>query len=106
MSTRTDRIQTILTDAFHPEALHILNESHQHHTHAIEETHFKVIVVSKAFQDLSRVKRHQAVYKTLNTEFESGLHALALHLYTPEEWVTQKEKILPTPKCRGGFDAD
>ena len=60
-----------LTEALQPESLTILDESSQHAGHAGSrmlaspsgETHFKVIVVSSAFEGLNTVKRHRLVYK-------------------------------------------
>jgi len=64
------------------------------------ESHFKLIVASEKFTDLSRVQRHQLVYKLLDGELKAGLHALALKLYTGSEW--QKldgQANLNSPDC-------
>lgn len=60
-----------LTEALQPEALTILDESAQHAGHAGSrmlaspsgETHFKVSIVSSAFEGLNTVKRHRQVYE-------------------------------------------
>jgi BolA protein len=42
----------------------------------------------------------------LKDEFEIGLHALALHTWTPDEWL-QKGGIAPdSPECMGGSKVD
>ena len=38
------------------------------------------------------------VYKLLNAELSSGLHALSLHLYTEEEWQRLSQVPL-SPLC-------
>lgn len=40
---------------------------------------------ASAFEGLSRVARQRLVYDTLREEFDTGLHALALVLKTPDE---------------------
>lgn len=85
-----------------PEHLEVINESHTHNVPAGSETHFKVIVVSAAFEGMNRVKRHQAIYGILDHELKSGVHALSQHTFTPEEWRAVDENKLVSPNCRGG----
>ena len=68
---------------------------------ADSETHFKIVAVSPDFLQMSRVERHRKINTLLAEEFDSGLHALTLHLYTPQEWV-EKTKIPDSPNCRNG----
>jgi BolA protein len=63
----------------------LINESHMHSGPATE-SHFKLIVVSERFTGLGAVKRHQMMYALLADELRDGVHALALHLYSPVEW--------------------
>lgn len=52
---------------------------------------FEATVVSSAFEDLTTIKRHQYVYRTINEQITSGiLHAVTIKTYTPEEWAAQK----------------
>jgi BolA protein len=75
--------------AFHPLLLDIADESARHAGHAGAqpggETHFRVRIVSAAFQGLSRVERQRLVYAAAADEIAAGLHALALSTQTPEE---------------------
>lgn len=48
--------------------------------------HFQVLVVSEEFDGLSRVRRHQLVYKALGDRMREEIHALSLRAHTPEEW--------------------
>lgn len=77
------------------------NESHRHAVPANSETHFKVTLVSAQFQGLMPVKRHQRLYALLADELAGPVHALALHLYTPEEWSARSETRPDSPDCRG-----
>ena len=48
--------------------------------------HYQVAIVSSAFEGLSLVKRHQLVYKAVNTAMASeAIHALSLETNTPSE---------------------
>lgn len=96
--SRYQRIQQLLSTQLTPSILLIEDESYKHSRPGVE-THFKVIVVSTQFNLLSRIQRHRLVQKILANEFESGLHALSLFLYTSEEW-QQKETIPTTPDCQ------
>jgi BolA protein len=97
--SRQQRIEERLLQAFAPVHLEVLNESHNHN--AGNDTHFKLVVVSGAFDGLRSVARHQKVYALMADEMAQGLHALALHLYTPDEWAATG--MAPeSPACRGG----
>lgn len=96
MSTRAT-IEAKLTDAFAPEALAVIDESHLHagHHHADSdhhaafdgsgETHFRVRLVSDAFAGKSRIERHRAINQVLRDELAAGVHALAIEAAAPGE---------------------
>lgn len=95
-------IEQKLAAAFQPAHLQVINESFRHNVPPGSESHFKVTLVSSEFADKRMVARHQLVYKLLDDELKAGVHALALHLYTAEEW-QEKEGIEPqSPPCHGG----
>ena len=79
MSTK-DAIINKLREAFVPESLDVADESHLHEGHAGHrpggETHFRVYIVSPAFEGKSRIERHRMVNTTLEAELE-GLRARA-----------------------------
>ena len=82
-----------------PTHVELLNESHMHAGPAVD-SHFKLTLVTAQFDGQAAVKRHQAVYKVLQEELAGPVHALALHLYTPGEW--KSEKLVPeSPQCAG-----
>lgn len=100
MSTVQTTIADKLSKTFSIAHYELLNESHQHNVPANSETHFKLVMVSEDFVGKMKVARHQAVYQCLADELAGPVHALALHLYTPDEW---SDKVVPeSPACRGG----
>ena len=78
----SDRITEILTNAFSPTTLQVVDESDHHKGHAGWRpeggTHFRVRIVSAAFRGKSRVDMHRLVNATLADELKRGLHALAI----------------------------
>jgi len=88
-----------------PSHLEVINESHMHNVPPGSESHFKVVIASGEFADLSRVKRHQRVYQLLAEELRGGVHALAVHTYSVEEWGSRGESPA-SPPCLGGSKAD
>ncbi|MDG1066452.1 MAG: BolA/IbaG family iron-sulfur metabolism protein [Luminiphilus sp.] len=96
-----EQIQTRLGDKLTPLQLEVTNESFMHNVPEGSETHFKVTAVSQTFSGLRKVRRHQLVYEVLNDLLAGPVHALALHLFTPDEW--QDGPGAPdSPKCHGG----
>lgn len=96
-----DQIIKKLEQAFNPSYLKVLNESHGHSVPKNSETHFKVVMASDKFAGRLPVARHQLVYGILSEELEAGVHALALHLHTPEQWQALAS-VPDSPPCLGG----
>lgn len=86
---------------FTPVELQVVNESHMHSVPRGSETHFKVVLVSPQFEGKRQVQRHQMVYGCLADELQSGVHALALHTYSPDDWA-KTEQVPASPNCMGG----
>src|SRR5260221_10459603 len=88
MSTR-DVIINKLREAFLPESLDVADESHLHEGHAGHrpggETHFRVYIVSAAFEGKSRIERHRMINATLSGELAASVHALAIKALAPGE---------------------
>jgi len=82
-------IRTKLEAALQPTELEITDESHLHAGHAGArpegESHFRVRVVSDAFEGLNRVARQRLIYKALADEMKTDIHALALDAKAPGE---------------------
>ncbi|HEY0220520.1 MAG TPA: BolA family protein [Afipia sp.] len=85
--TAKDHITQKLREAFHPESLDVVDESHLHEGHAGHrpggETHFRVHIVSNAFEGKSRIDRHRMVNALLAPELAGGVHALAIKAQSP-----------------------
>lgn len=101
MSVR-DTILAKLQQAFTPAHLEVENESHGHNVPRGSETHFRVVLACGAFEGKRAVARHQLVYAVLADELKGGVHALALHTYTPAEWDAQGGAAPQSPDCMGG----
>ncbi|MFM2482248.1 BolA/IbaG family iron-sulfur metabolism protein [Celerinatantimonas sp. YJH-8] len=93
-------IQQRLERDFSPSYLHIENESYRHHVPAGSESHFKVAVVSEQFEGKRLLLRHKQVHACLVDLLSGPVHALALHTFTPQEWVSHQQ-IPDSPNCRG-----
>jgi len=79
-----DEISAKLTEAFHPEALEVIDESEAHRGHGGYreggQSHFKVVIKAAAFAPMSRIKRHRAVHAALTPELVQRIHALSLDI--------------------------
>jgi BolA protein len=84
-----DLITKKLTEAFEPQNLNVVDESHQHEGHAGSrpggQTHFRVYIVSEAFKGKTRLERHRMINGKLSDELAGGVHALAIHAAAPGE---------------------
>jgi BolA protein len=84
-----DTITDKLTEAFSPQSLKVMDESHQHEGHAGHreggQTHFRVYIVSDAFKGKTRIERHRMINAALSGELAAGVHALAIHAAAPGE---------------------
>jgi BolA family transcriptional regulator, general stress-responsive regulator len=100
---RKQRIEEIISRHLTPLVLDVINESKNHHVPAGSETHFKLTVVSAYFISLTRIQRHRSINKLLSDELKNGLHALSMHLYTPEEWESSQNTTPASPACRDGY---
>lgn len=101
--SRKERIEQLLKNQFSPAHIEVIDESAQHHVPKDAQTHIKLILVSSHFEALSTIKRHRLMYQALNEELQSGLHALTMHLFTPNEWTQKAEEIMPSPACKDGY---
>jgi len=83
---RVERIREALQQALDPELLEVKDDSHRHAGHEGARDgrgHFKVHVVSAAFEGKLPLARHRAVYAALGTMMETDIHALSIRAETP-----------------------
>ncbi len=87
--TVKDNITKKLREAFSPESLDVTDESHLHEGHSGHrpggETHFRVYIVSPAFNGKSRIERHRMINTVLAVELAGSVHALAIKADAPSE---------------------
>ena len=92
-----NQITDIINDKLSPSVLNIINESFMHNVPTGSESHFKLIVVSDAFKDLSNVKRHQLVYRSLDKIMDE-IHALSIHAFDKHEY-NENPVVIDSPNC-------
>lgn len=89
----TRAITDKLAAAFAPISLAVEDESARHAGHAgavradggAGETHFRVTLVSAAFEGLSRLERQRRVHAVLAEELNGPVHALTVRALAPGE---------------------
>jgi BolA protein len=84
-----DLITQRLTDAFQPQSVTVVDESHLHAGHAGSreggQTHYRVYIVSGTFKGKTRIERHRMINAALAQELAGSVHALAIHASAPGE---------------------
>jgi BolA protein len=77
----------LLTAAFSPTRLAVINDSAKHHGHSGDdgsgESHFTVEIESAAFAGVNRVMRQRMVNKALGDLPGERVHALAIRARAP-----------------------
>jgi BolA family transcriptional regulator, general stress-responsive regulator len=70
-----------------PTSIDIVDDSARHagHAGAREGGHFRVTLVSRAFQGRAQLERHRLVYAAVAPLMGRGIHALNVVARTPEE---------------------
>ena len=100
--SRAQRIQDQITRELSPLHLELVDETTQHNAPPEGESHFKLLVVSNHFTGLKPLARHRLINGLLGDEFAAGLHALAMHTWTPDEWFLKGGQAPTSPPCQGG----
>jgi BolA protein len=82
-------ISQLLTAAFAPTRLEVINDSASHHGHAghdgSDESHFTVEIESAVFTGVSRLERQRMVNRALGDIPGQRVHALAIKAKAPDE---------------------
>jgi BolA protein len=85
---RLDEIRLRLEQAFSPESLVVEDEGHKHIGHEGARDgrgHFRVMIVSDAFNGLSMIARHRAIYQQMGSLMQTDIHALAIEAFAGDE---------------------
>ncbi len=85
--TVAQEMERLLTEAFEPTRLDIVNDSASHAGHSGDdgsgESHFTVVIEAPVFADKSRVERQRMVNKALGDIPGDRVHALAIQASAP-----------------------
>ena len=80
-------MESLLTRAFAPTKLEIINDSSSHAGHSGDdgsgESHFTIIIESAAFEGVSRLNRQRQINAALGDIPGDRVHALAIKASTP-----------------------
>ena len=81
------KIKNKLKENFDVSELILINESYKHKNHKKDTScgHFKLLIVSNDFKDVSLIKRHQSIYKVLDEMIKVEIHALSIKAVTIQE---------------------
>ena len=89
MGTIQSEIEALLTEAFAPAKLDVINDSGQHAGHSGDdgsgESHFTVVIESAAFEGVSRLQRQRKVIAALGDIVGERVHAVAIKASAPCE---------------------
>lgn len=96
------KIEEKIKNEFTVDFLEVANESNNHAVPVNSETHFKVTLVSNDFEGVRLIARHRLLNGLLKYELENGVHALALHIYTSEQWKAKNNTSPISSQCLGG----
>lgn len=79
-------IETLLKDALNLTEVHVTGDG----------SHFNIIAVSDAFNEMSRVKRQQAVYAPLADKIADGsMHAISIKTFSEKDWQRERQFNVP-----------
>jgi len=87
---RQSKIEKIIKECFAPYYFSVLDVSEEHRGHQSfqenVESHFEIVIVSKIFNNKSKIDRHRMVNQTLKEEYLSDLHSVTIRALTVEEF--------------------
>jgi len=71
-----ESIRTSIAEGLRCEHLEVRGDGH----------HLEAVIVSPAFEGLSKIRQHQLVYAALGDRMREEIHALSMTTLTPEQW--------------------
>ena len=79
-------IEHILQEALNLDEVHVRGEG----------SHYNIIAVSDTFNEMSRVKRQQAVYAPLADKIADGsMHAISIKTFSVKDWERERQFNIP-----------
>ena len=92
-----NKIIKSLIDSMNISSLKVLNESFMHNVPKDSESHFKIVIVSNDFKNLSLIQRHKLVYESLD-DIMNKIHALSIQSFSDDEFALNPI-IIDSPEC-------
>ena len=87
--TVAEEMRELLTEAFSPTQLEIINDSAKHSGHSGDdgsgESHFTVVIEAPAFAEMNRLARQRAVIAALGDIVGQRVHAVAIKAGAPTQ---------------------
>ncbi len=86
--TTAQKIERLLRERFEPTRFELTDDSARHAGHPGATSgggHYSVAITSAAFEGLSRLERHRAVYAVVESMIGDEIHALAIRTHAPSE---------------------
>ena len=86
--TVEQQIKNKLQNCFNISELILIDESDKHKNHKKDTSggHFKLLIVSDDFIDVTLIKRHKLIYEALNEMIKVDIHPLSIKAVTIEEY--------------------
>ena len=85
-------IETKLKEKFSPIHIDLMDKNYTHtaeehiETMKIKERLYELTIVAESFKLMTRVERHQSIYKVLDIMNNPGIHGIKIKASSPEEW--------------------
>ena len=89
-----NKIITLITDKIKTHHIEIddYTEKHKNHSTYDNGRHFKLLIISDDFKNISLLNRHKTIYNILNKMIKNEIHALSLKTFTIQEFKENKRK--------------
>jgi BolA protein len=94
MNTRLEQMRTRLVATFAPLECQLEDESHLHAGHvgaASGGGHYRLHIVARQFEGVSRIGRHRLVYDCLRDMMHTDIHALSINALAPSELPAERQ---------------
>ena len=81
------KIKNLLTNKINTAHIEVIDESYKHKTHHKDTQggHFKLLIISNDFNDISLINRHRLIYDILDEMIKVEIHALSIKAFTERE---------------------
>jgi len=89
----TQELENRLKQELLSEYVEVIDESGGHVGHMgamMGGGHFRAVIVSPKFENLSLIDRHRLVYQAIGMPNNPAIHAFSMKTFTPQEWEKAK----------------